>query len=40
MLTPKQAIALEKHAAKETGDPRLDAMNAAVTKDLVRKKLG
>lgn len=39
MLTPKQAVALEAHAEKDSGDPHLNAMNVAVVKNLVKEKL-
>lgn len=39
MLTSKQAVALQAHAEKDTGDPRLNLMNVAIVKDLVSEKL-
>lgn len=38
-MTAKQIATLKAHAQKDSGDPRLNAMNVGVVKDLVRKKL-
>jgi hypothetical protein len=38
-MTAKQLAALQAHSEKDSGDPRLNAMNVEVVKGLVRKEL-